>query len=109
MENVILKDSPLIVTDFISGRFSYLIIDGNHRIKYWKQNNNEIAQFVYVVEKDMIKENYFVSELDKYLYILNNEIRTLIDFKINGLNETELFSKSFIQTNNVLDVESFNI
>ena len=104
---VMIKDTPIIITEFISGDYLYLIIDGNHRIKYWKKNNIEEVEYLFLKQEDMVRNNYFVSELDKYLYLLNNELLNLMELRMRGFSEIRLLNNSFIRTDQILKIENF--
>ena len=103
---VMIKDTPIIITEFISGDYLYLIIDGNHRIKYWKKNNIEEVEYLFLKQEDMVRNNYFVSELDKYLYLLNNELLNLMELRMRGFSEIRLLNNSFIRTDQILKIEN---
>lgn len=58
-------------------------------------------------QEDMVRNNYFVSELDKYLYLLNNELLNLMELRMRGFSEIRLLNNSFIRTDQILKIENF--
>lgn len=91
------NNQPIIAVPYFSGKYSLLIIDGNHRLTYSVNHNIENIQTLIISETSAIEQRIFSSSFDLLLYIFNNEIVRLESIVSEGTgNDLELLQKSYL-------------
>ena len=102
------KDLPILLAHFYNARaFSYLLIDGNHRLSQAVQNHSQTIKSLIINPEYMLNNNFFGSEFDKLLFIFQNELYYLYHCKKQYLmKDKELLSRSYLTNSkfNFLDV-----
>lgn len=83
---------PILVAPISSG---FLVIDGNHRLGYYIDNHKESITYKIITQEELIENSFFLSNFDKYIYILINE---LMSIRLLEVRDLEKLAKSFLCT-----------
>lgn len=92
---------PIVIVPFLNGKYSYLVIDGNHRLTYkTKRNINDIRAFI-IAEQSVIEHSLFSSGFDKLYYIMHNELNHMAEeTESKNTNAFQLIHKSYLTDGN---------
>jgi hypothetical protein len=91
------NNTPIIIVPFYNGQYSFLVIDGNHRLTYKTKNNKPNIDVLIFSEQSVINYSIFSSSFDKFYYIMHNEICHIIDEKLKyNTNDYSLIRKSYL-------------
>lgn len=94
---------PILLVPYLTSPSQALIIDGNHRLTYYANNKPQSRIPVcFLTIKYLVENNMFMSEFDKYFYIMLNEFSLICVHKERyKLDDDVLISKSFLTTNEI--------
>lgn len=89
--------SPIIMVPFLSGKYRWIVIDGNHRLTYKMKNNISQVDAILISEQSVIEKSVFPSGFDKFYYIMHNELnRMKVETDTKNTNALELVQKSYL-------------
>lgn len=107
-ETIKLKKDPIIFVHFYNARaFTYLLIDGNHRVANAIKKGKKSISSLIIDPREMTKGDYFSSEFDRLFFIFQNELFYLYQCKTQyQMTDKELLTKSYLsnQQFNFLDI-----
>ena len=107
-EDIEIKKEPIIFVHFYNAQaFTYLLIDGNHRVANAIQQGKERIPSLIIDPREMIAGDYFSSKFDKLFFIFQNEIYYLYQCKTQyQMTDKELLTRSYLsnQQFNFLDI-----
>lgn len=83
-------NEPICVIPLVS---SFVVINGNHRLGNFISNNKEVIVCKFISEEVIVEHSSFLSDFDKYVYILFNEVYYLSQSKEGDINK---ILKSFL-------------
>lgn len=96
-------NKPILIIPYLNGRYGHLVIDGNHRLTYKKNNNCNNIPALIISEKSVIEHSLFSSSFDSMYYIFNNELNHFGSETASGnFNAMHLIQKSFLMGNGYL-------
>ena len=89
---------PVLLVPFLATPYQALIIDGNHRLSYFKKYKPYSGVKVCQLDVNyLIQNNMFPSDFDKLLYILLNEVSSIMNQRVtNGFTDDILFNSSYV-------------
>ena len=103
-----IKKEPVIFVHFYNARaFTYLLIDGNHRVANAIKQGKESIPSLIIDPREMIAGDYFSSQFDKLFFIFQNEIYYLYQCKTQyQMTDKEMLTKSYLSNHqfNFLDI-----
>lgn len=89
---------PIVIVPFLNGQYSYLVIDGNHRLTYKTKNKINNVHALMLAEQSVIECSLFSSSFDKLYYIMHNEIMHMAnETHYNNADAYNLVQKSFLR------------
>lgn len=102
------KNIPVLLAHFFNARtFSFLLIDGNHRVSQAIKNHDKTIKSLIIDPRDMLEDNIFKSKFDKLFFIFQNELYYLFHCKKQyQMKDKELLLRSYLTNSkfNFLDV-----
>lgn len=102
------KHLPILLVHFYNAQtFGFLLIDGNHRLTQAIKNNQKTIKTLVLSPNAMLNSNVFKSEIDKLLFIFQNELYYLHHCKKQyQMTDKELLKRSYLSNSkfNFLDV-----
>ncbi|WP_252238317.1 hypothetical protein [Clostridium sp. VAP51] len=88
---------PILMVPFLSGTYTKLVIDGNHRLTYKVKNNVNDIHALLISERTVIEQSLFSGTFDKLYYIMHNELNYMkIETDTKNTNAMELMNKSYL-------------
>ncbi|HEY8909701.1 MAG TPA: hypothetical protein VIM51_05410 [Desulfosporosinus sp.] len=92
---------PIILVPFLNNQYSYLVIDGNHRLTYKTRNNINDIHAIIISEQTVIEHSLFSSSFDKFYYIMFNELNHMANATHHKkANALQLIQKSYLTDGN---------
>jgi len=93
------NQKPIIMTTFCSKQQRWLVLDGNHRITYATQSNQDTIRVLQIHPRMLTDSKLFMSGFDEALYALINEVPAIaFALKTKKATEQELLQLSFLNT-----------
>jgi len=88
---------PIIAVPYFSGKYNWLVIDGNHRLTYSVNHNIASIRTLILSETSAIEQRIFSSSFDLMFYIFNNELVRFGNITAEGKeNDLKLIKKSYL-------------
>jgi len=92
------SNEPIIIVPFLDRQYSYLVIDGNHRLTYKVKNNIDGIHALIISEQSVIEHSLFSSGFDKLFYIMYNELNHMANAThYKKENALQLVQKSYLK------------
>ncbi|MDH7605248.1 MAG: hypothetical protein QHH13_10130 [Melioribacter sp.] len=92
------SNEPIVIVPFLNGQYSYLVIDGNHRLTYKTKNNIDSIYALIISEQSVIEHSLFSSGFDKLFYIMYNELNHMANAThYKKANAFQLVQKSYLK------------
>ncbi|HCL4480046.1 TPA: hypothetical protein N2D99_002113 [Clostridium botulinum] len=88
---------PIIIVPFLSGQYSSLVIDGNHRLTSKTKHNINDVNGLLIPEETLIKQSLLTSGFDELYYIMNNELCRMFEETYSEIADPmEIVQKSYL-------------
>ena len=98
MDENLLKKEPIIMLQFPSEDYDFIVIDGNHRISNEINKGSKQIQAFCLTTDFIIENNVLLTDFEKIILILKKEILNLYQYKKQHkfITNKELFKRSSI-------------
>lgn len=92
--NFIPKDSNIIIASLITPQYNYILVDGNHRINFYRKNNiNEVET---IILPFLVHRKFIVDDSTRILVSIINNVNVFMSYYVNKTIDKDFFSKNFI-------------
>lgn len=94
----LITSDEILLTPFYNARaFTYLVLDGNHRIAHAIYKKSKTIKATIINPIEMLNNNYFQSEFDRLFFIFQNEIYYMYHCRKNyKLKDKDLLARSYL-------------
>jgi len=98
--------NPIIIIPFPIDRYSYVVIDGNHRVNYFLTTDESCIKATKLSPQTIAENGLFLSDFDKAVYALLVEVQALARLQsrqyLTAESNMELIQRTFPYTGHIL-------